>query len=131
MSESYPIGKTVSGAPWVMVERKSITDAQIAELIWRMNAPAPAELWAMVPGAPAFEDWTFERAEMDAVLAGVTEHAQFVLAHRERYSLERVAAAEHVVGASVPARRVPNPSYVVGGLGWVSPAAGLRMEVKR
>lgn len=35
------------------------------------------------------------------------------------------------VGAPVPERRVPNPSYVVGGLGWVSPAAGLRMEVKR
>lgn len=35
------------------------------------------------------------------------------------------------VGASVPSRRVPNPSYVVGGLGWVSPAAGLRMEVRR
>ncbi|WP_367582356.1 hypothetical protein [Tsukamurella tyrosinosolvens] len=35
------------------------------------------------------------------------------------------------LGASVPSRRVPNPSYVVGGLGWVSPAAGLRMEVKR
>ncbi|MBS4102403.1 hypothetical protein [Tsukamurella paurometabola] len=41
------------------------------------------------------------------------------------------SAWQVTVGRLDSAPAVPNPSYVVGGLGWVSPAAGLRMEVKR